>query len=362
MKKQALFPNLKVLELGSVLAIPAVGMFFAELGASVTKIENPKTGGDITRQWKLNAEDEKSAWSAYYASVNYGKTILFYDLSIESQRSLVLEMIADSDIVLSNFKPESAKKLGLDFESLRGRFPKLIYGQISGYGDERPAFDLLLQAETGYIAMNGSESGEPAKLPVAFIDLFAAHQLKEGLLTALLYRYQHGTGSYVHVSLYQAAIASLANQASNWLNAGHEPQPLGTLHPNIAPYGDTLQSSDGKKIILAVGSEKQFHALCTALKTEHLLTDKKFKTNKARVENRTELATLLNAAVKNQEADELLNWLSAHSVPVALITPVSEALRQYQLNHELLQCNFDIETSMKIVPTAIFDIEFNPPK
>src|ERR1041384_6818530 len=215
------FKDLKVIELASVLAGPAVGMFFAELGADVLKIENPKNGGDITRQWK-NASEKPGDLSAYYASVNWGKSSVSLDISDEKGRRQLFAWLQNADVLIMNFKAGDAEKLGLDFPSLSARFPKLICGYLTGYGenDPRPAFDLVMQAETGFMSMNGTPESGPLKMPVAIIDIMAAHQLKEGLLTALFLRERSGKGSCVKVSLFDAAIASLANQASNFLMTG----------------------------------------------------------------------------------------------------------------------------------------------
>ncbi|MBK6622057.1 MAG: CoA transferase [Saprospirales bacterium] len=259
------FRDLKVVELASVLAGPAVGQFFAELGARVVKIEHPGTGGDMTRHWKLPSEPEEQAWSAYYCSVNWGKEVRFIDLSTPDGHAEVMELIRDADIVISNFRPEAAQRLKLDARSVRAQFPGLIFAELSAFGDgdPRPGFDVVLQAEAGFLFMSGEPGGPPVKMPVALIDLMAAHQLKEGILLALLHRERSGEGALVKTSLFDAAIASLANQAGNWLMEGHIPQPMGTQHPNIAPYGDVFTTLDGKLIVLAVGTDRQFAQLAT---------------------------------------------------------------------------------------------------
>ncbi len=359
MDKKTLLSHLHIVELGSVLAIPAVGMFFAECGARVTKVENPHTGGDVTRQWKLAAEPQHSPVSAYYASVNFGKDVVYIDLKTEEGYLEVMDLISSADIVLFNFLPSTAKRLKLDEASIRSRFPHVITGRISGYGkeSESPAFDLLLQAETGFLAMTGTGPGQWAKLPVAFIDLFAAHQLKEGLLLALMQKAQTGSGSSVHVSLYRAAMAAMANQGSNWLNAGHDPGPMGLLHPNICPYGETLISGDHATFVLAAGTNKQFRALCRVLDTEHTADDPRFSDNAQRVKHRKVLQDILHQQSGRYNANELRRKLQAEDVPAALITPVSEAISKYSDQHEVLKWTFGGKQSKFMLPTAVFDIE-----
>ena len=243
--------NLKIVELASVLAGPAVGLFFAESGAEVVKIENQRTGGDVTRSWKLAKESKTTPVSAYFSSVNWGKKHLLLDYKDATDFEEVLNYIRQADVVIANFKAGDAEKFGLDYTALKAVNPQLIYGAITGFdhATDRVAYDVVLQAEAGYMFMNGQADGPPTKMPLALIDVLAAHQLKEGLLVALLERIQTGKGAYVEASLERTAIASLTNQASNWLMAQHLPQRIGSLHPNIAPYGETFLCADDKYLV-----------------------------------------------------------------------------------------------------------------
>lgn len=348
-----MFQHLKIIELASVLAGPAAGMFFAELGAKVIKIENPKTKGDVTRHWKLNTENADNPYSAYYASVNYNKEIIFEDISSAEGYLKVIELIKDSDVVISNFKPGDAEKFNLTAKELHHINPQLIYASITGFGanDSRTAFDVVLQAETGFMSMNGTSESGPVKMPVALIDVLAAHQLKEGILIALLQREKNKKGALVEVSLYDAAIASLANQASNWLIAGHIAKPIGSLHPNIAPYGETFKTLDEKLIVLAVGNDKQFKDLCSVLKLDELINDERFLINASRVKNRTALKILLEEKIKQLNSKELISKLIAHQVPAGIIKNIKEVFEEE--NSKTLILNDSIGSRVK---TAIFKI------
>jgi crotonobetainyl-CoA:carnitine CoA-transferase CaiB-like acyl-CoA transferase len=316
------FTGLKVVEFASVLAGPAVGMFFAELGAEVIKIENETTGGDVTRGWKLPSEAPESDISAYFCSVNWGKTHLFLDLRQPTDLQTALALTDRADVVISNFKPSAARRLGVDAGSLRARNPHLIHAQVYAYADpedESPAFDVVLQAEAGFLYMNGAADGPPVKMPVALIDLMAAHQLKEAILIALLRRAQTGLGASVSVSLLESALAALANQATNWLMAGHIPQRMGTQHPNIAPYGDIFACADGRYILLAVGTERQFQQLCRCLALGTLPENPDYQTNAARVQHRKALNDALRSAFLTKNLDEWLSVLRENQVPAAQI-------------------------------------------
>ncbi len=359
MHQRDFFKGLKVIELASVLAGPAVGMFFAELGAEVTKVENKTTGGDVTRRWRLPAETKDTAYSAYYCSINWNKKVLMVDLSDENERNSVLELIREADIVISNFKKASAVKLGMSYEQLRRLNPKLLYGQITAYGedDPTPAFDVVLQAEAGFMYMNGEAEGEPVKMPVALIDLLAAHQLKEGLLLAYIRRLRTGEGGYVSASLLQSAIASLANQANNWLMAGHIPQRMGSQHPNIAPYGDVFRTKDGKTLILAVGTERQFKGLCQCLSVPELALDERFSQNSSRVQNRKELAVTLAPAFAKIEAEEVLSKLRTLGVPAGRIRNMQEVFEQPEIQQMLLTELMEDGAMSTRVATVAFNLK-----
>ncbi|HRD52445.1 MAG TPA: CoA transferase [Flavobacteriales bacterium] len=318
--------HLLVIETATVLAGPAVGMFFAELGARVIKVEPPL--GDVTRSWKLPIEDATSPLSAYFSSVNHGKEHVRLNLKDASDRARFDALLSEADVLITNHMKEDSDKLGLDHERLRGLNPRLIHGHIKGFADQpgRPAFDVVLQAETGWISMTGADDEHLAKLPVALIDVLAAHQLKEGLLVALLQMAMNGRGVYVEVSLEEAALAGLMNQASNHLMTGAVAKPMGTLHPNIAPYGELFPCSDGGRIILAVGSDAQFTALCHALGVDATARDERFASNRARVLNRSALADALASAFQASHRDELLPRLIAAGVPAGAVRSIDEVL------------------------------------
>jgi len=323
-----MFSRLKILELASVLAGPSVGQFFAELGAEVIKIENPHTGGDVTRTWRVTGETTDDR-SAYFCSCNWGKKSVLLDLSSSNDRDKAIQLAVRSDIIIASYKPGDAEKLGVSYEQLKVHQPKLIYGMITGYGsgDSRVGYDAVIQAESGFMDMNGEEGGMPVKMPVALIDVLAAHQLKEGLLLALLKREQSGEGSYVEVSLMETALSSLANQGANWLVAGSLPKRKGSAHPNIAPYGDTFETADGKLLLLAVGNDKQFEALLTILRLQANASERlQFNTNADRVRNRVQLNQFLSTAIRNRNSEELTQGLRMHKIPGGLVRNVQEAL------------------------------------
>ncbi len=317
--------HLTVIDCSTVLAGPSVGTFFAELGAKVIKIENPAVP-DVTRSWKLASEDKSSNISAYFSSVNYGKEFRTLDLKLDNDREKLFDVLEKADVFLSNFKFGDDEKLGISDHILRNKFPKLIIGKINGFGEDsdRVAYDLILQAETGFMAMNGSQDSGPTKMPVALIDVLAAHHLKEGILAALLERTSTNQGKVVTVSLYDAALSSLANQASNYLMQNHVPKPIGSLHPNIAPYGELFQTADNKTITFAIGSNKHFSILCDFLGLNDLPSNEKYAVNVNRVQNRLELRELLQTKIQHLSSNVITEFMHKEHVPVGVIQTLDE--------------------------------------
>lgn len=332
-----MFRDLKVLELASVLAGPSVGQFFAELGAQVIKIENLNTGGDVTRSWK-GTDEETDDRSAYFCSVNWGKKSVAIDLNSPEGKVVVQKLASKSDVVIASYKPGDAEKLGVSYHQLKTSNERLIYGQITGYGSasDRVGYDAVIQAESGFMDLNGERTGPPTKMPVALVDVLAGHHLKEGLLIALLKRERTGEGSLVEVSLIQAAVASLANQASNWLVANKLPSRQGSSHPNIAPYGDSFITKDGKRILLAIGSDRQFFDLIRILTLDHLKLESKYATNQMRVSNRDELNAILAKAIGQFECDQLLREIHRNKIPAGVIQNVKDVFEMKEAKELLM--------------------------
>ncbi|MCH2214853.1 MAG: CoA transferase [Flavobacteriales bacterium] len=331
------FNGLKVVELASVLAGPAVGSFFAELGASVTKVENKRSGGDVTRGWRVQGEPTEEL-SAYYSSVNYGKESVMLDLTNEHDLSEMETLVKDADIVVSNYLPRVAEKFAVDYDSIKKENPSVIYLDLVGYEKEsRPAYDVVLQAETGWISMTGTDANNPAKLPVALIDILAGHQLKEAALLALLHREKAGEGSYTRCSLEASSLSALANQASNYLMVDKVAKPIGTAHPNIAPYGDWFETQDGTRFVLAVGSENHFLELALAFEAKHLVENSKYSSNRLRVENRAALINDLAKIFKHLSFKEIERKMRDRGIPFGEIKSLDKVLSEQTARNFILE-------------------------
>jgi crotonobetainyl-CoA:carnitine CoA-transferase CaiB-like acyl-CoA transferase len=324
-----LLDGVKVVELATVLAGPLVGSFLSEMGATVVKIENSLSQGDITRQWKNSAEDPRAFSSSYYQSANFNKESLFLDFNSEIDLHRVHALIKGADIVIGNFQKKVGEKFKLDPYSITESYPHIIYVQLDAYsyGDSRKGFDIVMQAESGYLSMCGCNDNALAKIPVAMMDILASHQMREGLLLSWIKKLQSGKGCKVFVSLFDSALTGLVNQASNYLNNGVIAKPMGTSHPNIAPYGEIYNTNDGHKILLAVGSDAQFGKLARIMS----LSDDEislFASNAMRTARREELYEKINEFMGRIGIAEVKSLLDNEGIPYGVVKNLGDVLEE----------------------------------
>ncbi len=350
--------GIKVLELANVLAGPSVGVALAELGATVVKVENLLTKGDVTRTWKLPSEDEDTDISGYFSCVNWGKKSIALNLCKPEGLEIIYKLASVCDIVLASYKPGDAQKLKVDYETLKAYNSKIIYAHLTGYGlkNYRPGYDAIVQAESGYTFMNGEPDGQPVKMPVALMDVLAGHQLKEGILLALLNRELKGHGQYIETSLIKSGVAALSNQASNWLVGKSIPQRMGSDHPNIAPYGTIFYTSDQKALVLAVGSDKQFTELCKVLGNSELACDSRFTTNLNRVKNRSALNKILQGLISNFERSPLLDDLDIKNVPAGGVYDMQEVFELPEVKEMVMESKTTSGKLIKGLRTVAFTL------
>jgi crotonobetainyl-CoA:carnitine CoA-transferase CaiB-like acyl-CoA transferase len=320
--------DIKVVDLSTVLAGPSVASFLGELGAQVHKFESPYSGGDVTRSWRIPGEQTQEPVSAYFASINYCKTYHTLDLRDSEAQKQLHQQLIDTDVLISNYKEEDYEKFGLTAELIREKFPKLIHARLRGFDSDpsRVAYDVVLQAECGMMALNGSADGPPTKFPIAIVDVLAAHQMKEAILLALYQRERTGKGCVLRASLEKSGLSGLVNQASNYLMTGQLPQRLGSKHPNIAPYGDMFKSADDQWIVLAIGSDRQFQDLCVVLKLETLHSDPQFVTNPQRVLNREVLNDRLSQAFSSIHADDFMKSSREKNIPAGIVRNMDQVI------------------------------------
>ena len=310
---------MRVVDLSRVLAGPYCTMVLADLGADVVKVERPE-GGDETRSW---GPPFTGGEAAYYLSVNRGKRSCAIDLSQPEGRDIALELCAGADAVIENFKVGGADRLGVGYDAVRERNPRVVYCSITGFGSEReppgrPGYDFVAQAESGLMSITGPADGPPYKVGVALVDVLAGLHAAAAILAGL----HGGEGARIEVPLLDSGLAGTVNVAQNALVTGAEPARYGNAHPNIVPY-ETFDTASGQ-IAIAAANDGLFRGLCAALGLSDLAD--RFPTNAERVEHRAELIPLLAERLRSRTAEEWLSELDAAGVPVGKVRTVPEAL------------------------------------
>jgi formyl-CoA transferase/CoA:oxalate CoA-transferase len=330
-----------VADCSTVLAGPLCTMILGDLGADVVKVEPPD--GDATRTWGppwVGSEEDGTRTAAYFLAVNRNKRSVGLDLRTDAGRSVLRRLLGRADVVVENFRAGGFAGLGFDDEALRRINERLVHLAISGYGPAgpgaaRPGYDFVVQATGGLMSITGDpadEGGRPMKVGVAIADvvsgLFGAVAVLAGLLErerALPPGAGAGAGQRIDVSLLGSTLAVLVNQAQNAFVTGHAPARHGNAHPNIVPY-EAFDTADGQ-LVVAVGSERQWHRLCDALELHDLAADPRFATNGDRVVNRTALRPLLADRLARRTTAEWQRLLESAEVPCGPILDVLEAFR-----------------------------------
>lgn len=340
--------HVKVLDLSRILAAPWAGQVLADLGADVIKVERPGAGDD-TRSWGppflKDAKAQPTKEAGYYLAVNRGKRSITVSLEKPEGQRIVRELAMKADIVLENYKAGTLARYGLDEASLRKINSRLIYCSVTGFGQtgprrDQPAYDFLIQAMGGLMSVTGERDGRPGggpqKVGIPIVDLMTGMYAAVSVLAALARRNETGKGDYIDIGMLDVQVATLSNQAMNYLVSGKVPKRNGNAHPNIQPQ-DVYRCSDGD-VILVVGNDGQFVKLCDVLGQPDWPNDERFASNAQRVRNISELSELLRGLFAQWEREKLVAELDAAGVPCGAINSVADVFKDPQVKaRQMLQ-------------------------
>jgi crotonobetainyl-CoA:carnitine CoA-transferase CaiB-like acyl-CoA transferase len=339
--------GLRVLDLSRVLAGPWAAQVFGDLGAEIIKIERPGTG-DETRTWGppyLKDQDgNDTADAAYFLAANRNKQSVCVDFTRPEGQDIIRKLAAKSDIFLENFKVGGLKQYGLDYEQMRKVNPRLIYCSITGFGQTGPyapraGYDFLIQGMGGLMSLTGRKDGEPGEGPqkvgVALTDILTGLYSVISVLAALNHRHLTGQGQHIDLALLDVQVTSLANQNMNYLTTGHAPVRMGNAHPNIVPYQD-FPTADGN-MILAVGNEGQFSALCRVLGHPEWAQDERFSTNAMRVKHRETVIGLLSSVTRTRPTSAWVEACEGAGVPCGPINDLDAVFNDPHIRARGLQ-------------------------
>ncbi len=334
--------HIRVLDLSRILAGPWAGQMLADFGADVIKVERPGAGDD-TRGWGppfVKDQEGKPTDAAYFHSANRGKKSIAIDMTSPEGQALIRRLAENVDVVLENYKVGGLKKYGLDYASLKAVNPKLIYCSVTGFGQDGPyssraGYDFMIQAMGGLMSVTGEPDGQPMKVGVALADVMTGLYAANAVQAALLHRNQTGIGQHIDLALLDVQVATLANQAMNYLVGGTPPGRLGNAHPNIVPY-EAFATADGH-IIVAVGNDGQFARFCELAGAPELAVNPAFATNALRVGSREDLVPLVAALMLEHDSQWWLENLSAHGVPCGPINTLDQVFANEQVQHRNMQ-------------------------
>jgi crotonobetainyl-CoA:carnitine CoA-transferase CaiB-like acyl-CoA transferase len=332
--------GIKVLDLSRILAGPWAGQMLADLGADVIKVERPGTGDD-TRSWgppympaAKGFEGLDVYEAAYFQSANRGKRSLCVDMSQPKGQDIIKQLAMQADVLIENFKVGGLAKYGLDFESLSTINPRLVYCSITGFGQtgpykDRAGYDFMIQAMGGLMSITGAEDGEPVKVGVAVADVMTGLYASNAIQGALIHQLRTGQGQHIDLALLDVQVATLANQAMNYLATGDNPKRLGNAHPNIVPY-QAFATADGH-VILAVGNDGQFQRFCRVAGVADLASKPQFISNDLRVANRNELVPKVAHLLAQQTTQWWLDELNKVGVPCGPICSIDQVFDNPQI-------------------------------
>jgi len=357
--------GIKVLDLTRVLGGPYSTQILADHGAEVIKVESNL--GDEVRGWGPPFVNDMAS---YFINVNRNKRSVAIDLTKPEGKSIILQLLNTSDVLIENFKTGTMEKWGLGYEKiLKIKFPKLIHCRISGFGEKgplggAPGYDAIVQAMTGMMSINGHEDGGNVRVGIPMVDMGTGLYATIGILMALQERNKSGLGQFIDMSLYDSALSLMHPHTGNYFLSGKPGKATGNAHPNISPY-DKFKTATNE-IFMGIGNDAGFARLCKALGLEKLITDKRFISNGDRVKNRLELTEYLEDALSQVDGVEFSEKLLSAGVPAGPVRNIEEALNHPQTLERKMTVNKDdykgVASPIKFSRSKSVNVKYTPPK
>jgi crotonobetainyl-CoA:carnitine CoA-transferase CaiB-like acyl-CoA transferase len=331
--------GIRVVDLSRILSGPFCSMFLADMGAEVVKIEDVERGDPVRQQGAL-----RNGYSLYFASFNRNKRSVTLDLRSDEGKAVLRKLIATADVVLDNFRPGVMEKMGLSRAELEAIKPDLVSCHVTGFGvdgpyRDRPAFDFIAQAMSGFMSVNGAEDEAPARAAPPLSDLIAGAYAAMGICAALVRRERTGKGEEVATSLVDSMIANLAFLAAHYFGTGAQPRRTGNDHALVAPYG-LFDASDGQ-VAIAPSNDAVYFKLLEVLGLAHLRDDPQLRTNADRFEHRARINALVNAEIGRQPIAHWVDVLNAAGVPCGRVMSLPEVFADPQVRHQQMQVTID---------------------
>ncbi|PKM86938.1 MAG: carnitine dehydratase [Firmicutes bacterium HGW-Firmicutes-12] len=330
--------GIRIADLSHVLAAPFTTMILADLGAEVIKVET--FTGDDSREFGpfIKELSGERVQSGYFISINRNKKSICINLKTAEGKSILEDLILNSDIIIENFRPDTMKKLGFSYEEINKINPAIIYCSICGFGHDtplgfsaKPAYDMVAQAYSGLMSITGPEGGPPCRVGTSVGDIVAGHQAAIGILSALWHRNTTGKGQHVDISMVDSLVYILENAISRYTMTGEVPQPMGSAHPTITPF-QSFETNDGW-VITPIGNDKLWVAFCRAIEREDLSEHPKFKSNPLRNENRVELTTIIADIIKKKSTSEWIEIFESCALPYSPLNTVDKVVNDPVINY-----------------------------
>ncbi len=344
--------GVRVVDLSRVLAGPYCAQLLADMGAQVIKVESPE--GDESRRWPPLWEGNDV--SSTFGSVNRGKLGMTLDLKSDAAPEMLRRLVEWGDVLIHNFLPETAVRLGIDYERMRAINPRLVFCSLTGYGERGPlrnkqGYDLMMQAFSGAMGMTGYQDSGPVRIGVSFIDMATGMLAYGGVVTALLARQASGEGRWVQVSLLETAVGLLGHHGSNWMQAGVLSPKLGSAAGNLSPY-QAFACSDGY-LVAGATNDRVFRSFCEVLGCTQLLADPRFASNALRVENREGINSVVGPIFAGRTVAEWVAALEANGIPSSPVNTVDQIIEHPQVlaNDMVIEVDTDEGTSPRFIGT-----------